>query len=884
MVLVIRLLLALVPPYFHVNLAHAQHDRTQNHSTAHPTNQVSVTASVCEARTINYITHSLPQLCLTHTWVSTRHSPDVTSTSSTAVSIPTVDTTSDAHDANSPTTAEEPSSHTVSASDAEPSETTFMSFEDWKEMMLRRTGQDPQELKSRKLKPSAVKERIPPDLGHFDLGEEDEISLDFDNYLQKTNQDNQPVASKAEDDDVAEYHPEETVVYEGDAASLYRSKDAGKTCKERFSYSSFDAGATVLKTGPGTKNAKAILVEHKDSYMLLECSRQSKYVIVELSDDILIDTVVLANFEFFSSMVRHFRVSVSDRYPVKIDRWRDIGTFEARNSRDIQPFLVENPQIWAKYVRIEFLTHYGNEYYCPLSLLRIHGSRMLDSWKDSETGREDEVHMIDEDEDEGQDGVKDVEQTTAPLAEVGSDERLDSEPGTPVAGAPQDATRTATDNEHGPETVPERLCGVCPANWYDPDTATCPSSPVIPSEVILSHDSCSDLLDDVPDTASTMSKLSTEADSLTTHTSSLSSGSDASPPASSTISNRSSRSTSEAQSATREVSTSAEQSSAGDAASETATSSTSSTKTTTSTSSAPKQRSGSGPGPSSAQPTVQEGFFNAITKRLHNVETNLTLSLQYLEEQSRHLQDAFHKAEQKQLLKVTNFLENLNQTVFTELHGMRVQYDQIWQSTVIALESQREQSERDIVALSTRLNLLADEVVFQKRMAIVQAILLLCCLFLVIFSRGVPIPYLAPLLEQNHQLGPYTTSPPAAPLKPYTLIKNGSLRDGDFPTFPEEDLPPRPPQTSSRHPPSQHASISDIGLGDRQAEPYHQSCLSPPSTPGAQTSDHIELDSMASGFDLPAPTSSTHSRNGGFQHSHCRKPLPALPEHPSPQS
>jgi hypothetical protein len=59
--------------------------------------------------------------------------------------------------------------------------------------------------------------------------------------------------------------------------------DAGKTCKERFSYASFDAGATVLKTHPGAKNAKSVLIENKDSYMLSECSAENKFIIIELS-------------------------------------------------------------------------------------------------------------------------------------------------------------------------------------------------------------------------------------------------------------------------------------------------------------------------------------------------------------------------------------------------------------------------------------------------------------------------------------------------------------------------------------------------------------------------------------------------------------------------
>merc|ERR1712000_52744 len=173
---------------------------------------------------------------------------------------------------------------------------------------------------------------------------------------------------------------------------------------------------------------------------------------------------------------------------------------------------------------------------------------------------------------------------------------------------------------------------------------------------------------------------------------------------------------------------------------------------------ATRHRSSSTNSAATASPTVQEGFFNAITKRLHNVEANLTLSLQYLEDHSRYVQDSLSKLESKQLKKVAAFLDNLNGTVMAELRGMRDQYDQIWQSTVIALETQRDQADRDVVALSSRLNLLADEVVFQKRMAIAQAILLLCCLFLVIFSRGVPIPYLAPLLDTHTDVPAYSAA------------------------------------------------------------------------------------------------------------------------------
>lgn len=136
-----------------------------------------------------------------------------------------------------------------------------------------------------------------------------------------------------------------------------------------------------------------------------------------------------------------------------------------------------------------------------------------------------------------------------------------------------------------------------------------------------------------------------------------------------------------------------------------------------------------------ASPTPQESFFKAVSRRLQLLEANSTLSLQYIEEQSRILREAFSKVEKKQLQKTTTFLEILNNTVLAELQVFRQQYDEIWQATVISLDSQRAESQREILAISARLNILADEVVFQKRMSIVQSVLLLLCLGLVIFSR-----------------------------------------------------------------------------------------------------------------------------------------------------
>lgn len=808
-----------------------------------------LTHTSCVARTINYITHTLPQLCLTSAWSGSE--------------IPTTDTietlTPDATNRHvvGSESVDSPSLHReepavdgreqLDDTAGDPAPTPFMSFEDWKKMMLQKTGQDPQDLQHRQ--PNRD-DRIPPDPGHAGLGEEDEISLNFDSYLEDYKESSTVIPVE----DGTSNEVEQTVAYEDGDPSTHRSKDAGKTCKERFSYSSFDAGATILKTSTGAKNAKAILVENKDSYMLLECSAESKFVIVELSDDILIDTVVLANFEFFSSMMRLFRVSVSDRYPVKMERWRELGLFEARNSRDIQPFLVDNPQIWAKYVRIEFLTHYGNEYYCPVSLLRVHGSRMLDSWKD-EAGRDDEP-LIEHDT----------------RQEIGDNPplELDQERRSELM---EDAEGTST-SEFTPSSS---HCAVEPT-WLHLSAPTCEVDATRTRSISVSHnnmhpasttsiqlqDTNSEVGVDRPSPPSDryqQPRASIQEDIASPAAVAQTEVSLSTPPTSNIDS---------VDAATYSTATNTVPSTqAGNAS--TITGGKSSSQSLTSG----RNRTQTATAPAAASPTVQEGFFKAITKRLQQVESNLTLSLQYVEDQARHMQDTLRKTEQMQLAKASIFLDTLNRTVFAELRNIRGQYDEIWQSTVIALESQREQSEREIVALSTRLNLLADEVIFQKQMAIMQAVLLLSCLLLVIFSRGVSIPSFAPFMDQSDD-----------PFRPARAFSRAHGLHG-----PKFDKTRGPRTLFDTHRPEympvavapEDMSFSDgYSLGDTlppadSASVSHQQQYTLQHNPGSQP----VLTDLDTSYSSHEPGLTKPRCLPIQQHSVVRKPLPALPEDPS---
>lgn len=732
--------------------------------------------STCPSRSINYITQTLPQQCLTSSWASASkvqktYTNDTSSTSLLSVEAPTStqDSTTAVSDVQgstqpassdrsfSPASVPTTTSHEQGTASPSPAseikkqaETTiqveqeaeidspldnanFLSFEEWKRQNLAKAGQSAEHLAAR-AGTGTDHRRRPGGLNNAldSLGEDAEIEIDFGGFVDPGNPPptqslpNHGTGQPSQDERSEDKSAEEL------SSPRKRGKDAGKTCKERSNYASFDCASTVLKTNPECKGSTAVLVENKDSYLLNICSAKNKFFIVELCDDILIDTVVLANFEFFSSMFRTFRVSVSDRYPVKLDKWKDLGTFEARNNREVQAFLVENPLIWARYLRIEFLTHFGNEYYCPVSLLRVHGTTMMEEFNhdvkgsrsdddlDSEAGDVEEGDLLDSVAVDvvSADALKEKAQKTLQVADATS---TGSSSATIVNSTDQPSSTSVHVSDTVVSSSPKPLS---PPGFTSYNLSVALQMAIFPASSVDDKHVCNP--EDEPNDAASppaasvhigqTEKLPEESSVVTviqtpSHASfSPNEGTTKTPDSSKTvlpvvpdkdaIQNKSEpvRSSSQISASTTRAQASSTQ-------------------------------------PANPNPTTQESFFKSVHKRLQLLESNSTLSLQYIEEQSRILRDAFSKVEKRQLGKTTTFLETLNTTVLTELRDFRHQYDQIWQSTVLELSSQREQSQHEVVALSARLSLLADEIVFQKRMAIVQFGLILLCLGLIIFSR-----------------------------------------------------------------------------------------------------------------------------------------------------
>lgn len=739
-------------------------------SSAQDVRSSDLRQTTCRTGTVNYITHSLPQQCLSRSTPTsnstTSSTPTLAPTSSTTQSISLLSsiTQEEPHPTSSePQTSSATQPEAEFETDSPLDNANFLSFEEWKKQNLAKVGQSPDHV-GQKSNSGQDKPRNPRPIDHaLDiLGDDSEIELDFGGFGRPDS----PSSSTASAQTPVASEP------------TLRSKDAGKTCKERSNYASFDCAATVLKSNPESKSAHAVLIENKDSYMLNICSSSNKFLIVELCNDILIDTIVLANYEFFSSIFRNFRVSVSDRYPVKADRWRELGVFEARNTRSVQAFLVEQPLIWARYLRIEFLTHYGNEYYCPVSLLRVHGTTMMEEFRHQEELARGEI-SDDLEESIMPDALPSAAQEPPqePLqSSKEADKSVAVESARPIETA-TGASSVLTPSGASPESANASAASTSTNSEVQPSTTTndhiststhvhTPSN----ASITLSHNITTTGTNNTMQTTADINTLSS-ARNMTSASSRIASNPTNSsirvtespdpivtpqpqpPSASAGTTNTSSQQSSvESSSRSVPVSSSTDASTVSNASVK---STHSSIKQSSVASDTHQKPSTSTVSSAHSNPTTQESFFKSIHKRLQMLESNATLSLQYIEEQSRILRDAFIKVEKRQIKKTEAFLESLNATVFAELQDFKQQYDQLWQSTVIELDNHRDQYQREIHAVSVRLSIVADELLFQKRMAIAQMTVLMVCLGLVLFVRtgggaSLDMPIIQQMVNKSH--------------------------------------------------------------------------------------------------------------------------------------
>ncbi|KAL2633923.1 hypothetical protein R1flu_005402 [Riccia fluitans] len=154
---------------------------------------------------------------------------------------------------------------------------------------------------------------------------------------------------------------------------------------ETYNYAASSHGAKVLIANKEAKGAGYIINSDKDKYLRNPCSAESKFVVLELSEETFVDTVVIANFEFHSANLKDFEVYGSPVYPT--NEWILLGQFRAENVRHRQKFTIEDPKL-VRYVMLKMLSHWGSEFFCTLSSVEVFGvdviKNLLDDWIASE--------------------------------------------------------------------------------------------------------------------------------------------------------------------------------------------------------------------------------------------------------------------------------------------------------------------------------------------------------------------------------------------------------------------------------------------------------------------------------------------------------------------
>ena len=145
------------------------------------------------------------------------------------------------------------------------------------------------------------------------------------------------------------------------------NEDACPEPTKVFNYASIGAGAQILAASEGTKEKESVLIDDDDRYLMTPCQTKSSdsktppvwWFVVQLSEDIVVESVVISHYELYSSSVNEFMVLGSATYPT--DEWQLLGTFKAQPKRGEEVFRVN--EMWARYLKIRVLSHHGDYAY-----------------------------------------------------------------------------------------------------------------------------------------------------------------------------------------------------------------------------------------------------------------------------------------------------------------------------------------------------------------------------------------------------------------------------------------------------------------------------------------------------------------------------------------
>lgn len=145
--------------------------------------------------------------------------------------------------------------------------------------------------------------------------------------------------------------------------------------------------AEVVASNTNAWYVERMLNRDPDEYMLTACDEPIWFVI-ELCASVQPHYIEVGNLELYSSSPKDFSIYVSNDFPNNND-WQLIGKFSADDAKTLQIFEVEKMG-YAKFLKYEMHSHYRDEYYCPISFVRVYGESILDDPPSRQKGSKDD--------------------------------------------------------------------------------------------------------------------------------------------------------------------------------------------------------------------------------------------------------------------------------------------------------------------------------------------------------------------------------------------------------------------------------------------------------------------------------------------------------------
>ncbi|KAG8999751.1 hypothetical protein FRB93_013123 [Tulasnella sp. JGI-2019a] len=511
----------------------------------------------------------------------------------------------------------------------------------------------------------------------------------------------------AADSEDAETPKDPSGMHAGEASSQNKNGTRNEfrvPLKDRFNYAAQDCTARIHSSHKGAKSPSSVLSNKKDKYMLSQCNAKSKYVIVELCDDVRIDTVQLANYEFFSGVFKDIRISLSESAPGDPLSWIDAGTYRAKNVRGVQSFHPsEGRRTFYRYIRIDFLSHYGNEYYCPVSLLRVYGLTHMEDykWAGWQTGDEIPGHVEMTRESITTTGTEAVpEALSAKALELGAvanglvrddDTRhgsatlMEATPSPPTSSEGNNASTHPIGDaspEDEPRTLQDSVASLPVTILHVTPTPHIPEEPVA-THLIITGGSFDSVIERSA-TAKPETPHSIISD-LPIVTQPIHVTPPPPPPPSATISSTIIRSITSSLTPPAGV--------------------------------APNHVSNPNPNPNTGG---GENIYRTIMNRLFVLETNSTLGMRYMEEQTRSMRHVVQKLEED----------------VGRLQGLGKSQQRLLERAIMELEQQKKAMDEELSRLATDIQTLSREVIIEKRLGFLQLCLLIFLFVFMTLTRG----------------------------------------------------------------------------------------------------------------------------------------------------